>query len=269
MLIKLMRHEFRATGRVMGPVFLLLLAAAVGANVSLRVLFDLDHWLANLVGGLLMAAFVVAIIGVCMAAWILMIYRFYKNLLQDEGYVMLTLPVSIHEHIWTKLIVSAVWFAATILAVGLACLLAFGSIEGIVDFFQGFWSLIRESLHLKASDMAHVMGICVELLALCFIGSCASCLQFYGALAIGHSAASHKLAWSVAAYLVISFVMQLISGILMFPLNHLDLDRYFSQIEGFGAIHLMMWIMIVVAAVYGAVFYVVTCWFMRNRLNLE
>lgn len=269
MLIKLMRHEFRATGRVMGPVFLVLLFTSIGANVSLRVLFDVDHWLANLVGGLLMMAFVFAIIGVCMAAGILMIYRFYKNLLQDEGYVMLTLPVSIHQHIWTKLIVSAVWFAVTLLAVGLACLLAFGSIEGIVDFFQGFWDLMREALHLSAADMAHLAGLLLELLVLCFVSCCASCLHFYGALAMGHSASSHKLAWSVAAYLVTSFLMQLLGGILMFPLNNLNLDRYFDQMEHFAAVHIVMWGIILVSAVYGAIFYVVTCWFMRNRLNLE
>lgn len=269
MLMKLMRHEFRATGRIMGPVFLALLATSIGANVSLRFLFDVDHWLANLVGGLLMVAFVVAIIGVCMAAGILMIYRFYKNLLQDEGYVMLTLPVSIHQHIWTKLIVSAVWFAVTIAAVGLACLLAFGSIEGIVDFFQGFWKLMREALHLSAADMAHLAGVLLELLVLCFVACCASCLHFYGALAMGHSFPGHKLAWSVGAYLVSAFALQLLSGILMFPLSQMNLDWYFDQMEHFAAVHIIMWGMILASAVYGAIFYAVTVWFMRNRLNLE
>ena len=34
MLRKLLKHEFRATGRIMLPLYLVLLATAVGANVS-------------------------------------------------------------------------------------------------------------------------------------------------------------------------------------------------------------------------------------------
>ena len=34
MLRKLMKHELRATGRVMGPLLLLVLVAAVGGNLS-------------------------------------------------------------------------------------------------------------------------------------------------------------------------------------------------------------------------------------------
>lgn len=269
MLMKLMRHEFRATGRIMGPVFLLLLATSIGANVSLRGLMDTDYRLLDLLGGLLVTAFVCAIIGVCIVSGFLMIYRFYKNLLQDEGYVMLTLPVSIHQHIWTKLIVSAVWFAATIAAVIVACAIAFGTIESVMDFFRACWDLLKESLHLRAADVANIIGICAELLVLCFISSCVGCLQFYSALAIGHSAGSHKLGWSVAAYLVISFLLQFLSGALMFPLNRLNLDRYMGEIEGFLAIHIGLWIIIAIVAVYGAIFYAVTVWFMRNRLNLE
>ena len=44
---------------------------------------------------------------------VVMIQRFYKNVLGDEGYLTLTLPVNVHEILWSKLIVSFVWFLAT------------------------------------------------------------------------------------------------------------------------------------------------------------
>lgn len=273
MLMKLFKHEFRATGRIMGPVFLILLATSLGANLSLRVMLDSEYRVLNLLGGLLMMAFVFAIVAAFLVAFILMVQRFYKNLLQDEGYVMLTLPVSIHQHIWTKLTVSAVWFAATILVVILAACIAAFNISVISQLFEGLGDLMVELFHLKPSDISNIMLICAELLVLAFVSSCITCLQFYASLAIGHSAPSHKLAWSVAAYLVISFVMQLISGIGMiflgemrfwnlFPSWHLHMGLY-------GNIHLGLWIMIVIVAVYGAIYYPVTVWFMKHRLNLE
>ena len=121
MLRKLLKHEFRATGRIMLPVIGILLATSVAANLSLRYLLGSNAWFFSMLGILLLTAFGFAIFGVFIVSFILMIQRFYKNLLQDEGYVMLTLPVSIHQHIWSKLIVSSVWFIVTALAVILSC----------------------------------------------------------------------------------------------------------------------------------------------------
>ena len=40
---------------------------------------------------------------------VLMVYRFYKNLMTDEGYLMFTLPVSRSQLIWSKLMVALAW----------------------------------------------------------------------------------------------------------------------------------------------------------------
>ena len=108
MLMKLVKHEFRATGRVMGLLFLVLLAAAVGANFSIQVLNGSSLSLLRILGALVMSAYVMAVIGVCFVCFFLMLQRFYRNLLGDEGYVMFTLPVSVHQHVWSKLMVTAV-----------------------------------------------------------------------------------------------------------------------------------------------------------------
>ncbi len=43
MLMKLMKHEFRATSRIMFPMFLIVLVTAVGANISTRILMEVDN----------------------------------------------------------------------------------------------------------------------------------------------------------------------------------------------------------------------------------
>lgn len=274
MLMKLMKHEFRATGRIMGLVYLLLLAASLGANLSFRVFLDSSHTVLNLLGGILMMAFVFAIIAVFLVAFLLMVQRFYKNLLQDEGYVMLTLPVSIHQHIWTKLTVSAVWFAATFLAVFLASLLSIADVGSVGRFFEGLWELLRDVFHMRPADVTNILIICVELVVLAFVTCCSMCLQIYASLAIGHSAASHKLGWSIGAYLIISFALQLVGGLLMIFANELELWRlipssWHLDLEMYAGIHLGLWMLILLAAVQGIIFYPVTVWFMKHRLNLE
>jgi cytochrome c biogenesis protein CcdA len=86
MLGKLLKHEFRATGRIMGPLYLVLLLLAAGANPSVRVLeSSASGWL-QVLSGLILVAFGIAVAGVCVMSVVLMVNRFRSNLLSDEGY---------------------------------------------------------------------------------------------------------------------------------------------------------------------------------------
>ena len=65
MLRKLMKHEFRATGRVLLPLFGILLLAALAARFSVGFLLETNSWFLNLVGSLLTLAFFLAILARC------------------------------------------------------------------------------------------------------------------------------------------------------------------------------------------------------------
>ena len=272
MLRKLLKHEFRATGRIMLPLFLILLVTSVGANFSTRGLLETDNKFLDVLGVLLVMAYAIAIVGVCVMSMVVMVQRFYKNLLHDEGYVMMTLPVSTHQHIWSKLIVSAVWFALTIVIVCLACLIMAADVTVIGEIVSGFRELFR---HVTAYYALNGTAIAAEFLVMCFVGCCAMCLQFYASLAIGHSFPNHKMAWSVCWFFIIQFAVQFLGGTLIALLDeswfhHLLLgwtDGW--QISGMAAMHLSMFVMILGELVYGAVFYFLTTYFLKRRLNLE
>ena len=274
MLRKLMKHEFRATGRIMLPLFLILLVTAVGANFSVRGMLDTGSRFLNVLGALLVMAFVIAIMGVCVMSMVVMVQRFYKNLLQDEGYVMMTLPVSVHQHIWSKLIVSAVWFALTLVVVCLACLIMAFDVELVQQIAAGFRELFQE-IYRNLSTYYAINGtaIVAEFLVLCFVGCCAMCLQFYAALAIGHSFPNHKMAWSVLSFFAIQFIMQFLGGMGIMLLDeswfHHLLLGWTDNISAMAATHLGMIAMILGEVVVGAIFYVLTTWFLKKRLNLE
>lgn len=272
MLTKLMKHEFRATGRTMLPMYLLLLATAVGANFSTRGLMETEYRILNILGGLLVTAFVVAIFAVCIMSMVVMVQRFYKNLLQDEGYLMMTLPVSVHQHIWSKLIVSAVWFAATVLMVMLACFILGFNVDFLKALGEGFVGIFRD---ITAYYALNGTALVLELLALCFLGCCALCLQFYAALAAGHTRPSHKLAWSVGFFFLFQFAMQFLGGTLVITLDATPLYHWLMELtrdmhmNGMAATHMMMLLLMAVAAFYGAIYYFVTTYCLKKHLNLE
>lgn len=274
MLRKLLKHEFRATGRVMLPMIIILLATSVAANLSLRHLMDSRAWFLTMVGGLLMVAFVIAIIGVCVVAFVLMIQRFYKNLLQDEGYVMLTLPVSIHQHLWSKLIVSAVWFAVTVLAVILACCIAAFDITIIKEILWGLGKIFEELRKVQAYYAINGTAIVVEFIVLSFLSLVSMCLQFYAALAAGHSLPTHKMAWSVVWYFGLQFVFQLAA---VCAIQILDQAGFFEwgifhpniHLDAMAGIHIGMLLITLLTVIHGAIFYGITTFFLKKRLNLE
>lgn len=165
MLSKLIKHEFRATSRIMWPVFLGMLALTALMRFS-QLLLNGEHipWLLQLIGVLLVIGFVMGLGALGLAPLVLSAVRWRDHVLKDEGYLTLTLPVSVHELLASKLIVSAVWYAAAFL-VGLLSLLIAASDwaslryvpENFVDFFTAFFQM-------DASLRGHALLILLELL---------------------------------------------------------------------------------------------------------
>ena len=270
MLRKLIKHEFRATGRIMGPLYLVLLVTALGANFSIRVMDRADNRLLNILSGLVVMAFVAAIVGVCFMSFALMLQRLYRNLLRDEGYIMFTLPASVHQQVWSKLIVSSVWFIATGAAVLLSFLVAAYEAGFVSAFFRGLARVLQE---MTAYYALNGTAVALELAALCFVSCVAFALQFYAAMAVGHSFSNHKMLLSVAFYFGFQFASQIIGTVLLVALadsplvEHLaTLDFHFTAVT---AVHVTICLILAITAVYGAIFYFLTTYFLKTRLNLE
>ena len=264
MLMKLMKHEFRATSRIMLPMFLVVLVTAVGANISARTLMEVDNAFMNTLGVLVLSAFMIAIMAVCVIALLLMIQRFYKNLLQDEGYVMMTLPVSIHQQVWSKLLVSLIWFAATVAVICCAFFVLLFNIEFVIECFNVLGRLLEE--YYVPPEFMQALSVLGDLLLLFIVGTIGECLHIYASMAIGHSFPSHKVVWSVGLYFGIEFAAQFIVGIFMVLFYGFDSFGLVSMIaqNEIGAVHIMLLLAVLGQVVLDAVFYFLTTYFYQQ-----
>lgn len=205
MLGKLIKHEFRATGRVMLPLLAAVLILSPLAGVSI-LSFDRKSFgsAMQIVSSVVLVAFAVSVIAICITSFIIMIRRFYTSLLCDEGYLTFTLPAGTAEIILSKLIVSFVWFVAALLS----CLAGFVIIAVIswsdMDFSE-VKSYIREIKVLAGTG--NLVCYCLEALVCAFLYSCMCCLHFYAAMALGHSFSDHRIFLSVCFYIILSIVM--------------------------------------------------------------
>lgn len=183
---------------------------------------------------------------------------------------MFTLPVSVHEHIWAKLIVSSVWFFATVLAI----IISIGILAYDVHFLHQFMDSIRYLARtVTLPDAMNSLMYCLESLILAFAGCMAFSLQFYAALAVGHSFPNHKMALSVAAFCIFQFISQFAVSMLFIGLDNLSVNffpfNFDFQLSAWAAMHAILLILTCAAVLYGAVFYIITAITLKKRLNLE
>ncbi len=277
MLRKLLKHEFRATGRVMVPLYLLVLLLALltrgigfftvtSVNQSLELHVPVGFNPLDILFGILSFAFIIGLVAVFVVAFALMVLRFRNNLMADEGYVMFTLPVSTHQLVWSKLLVSTVWFlgACVIDVMAFFLLAADGSFLGAL--WQGIGELLSQ---LNAYYLGNGVLLIVELILLVVISCLGNWLTFYAPMSIGHAFAKHKMLLSVVFFFAIQTVVQFISGMALMAGGSIFGENFLAWMTPEQMTHGIMWVGILINAVYGAILYLVTIRMLDRHLNLE
>ena len=120
MLKKLLKHEFRATARTYGGLYLALLAVSVLFGASIRGWNGTNSDAYSTAVGLLSLAYTAVLIGTAVVTVMTIVQRFYGNLLGREGYLMHTLPVTEAQLVGAKLISGTVWSVCSIFTAGLS-----------------------------------------------------------------------------------------------------------------------------------------------------
>ena len=273
MLSKLMKHEFRATARLMLPLYLVVLLLAVGARISVTWLLEASFgvqaidFLLHLLGVLLMIGFGAGLVAAVVVSVVIMILRYRSNLLGDEGYVMFTLPVSTHHLVWSKLLVSTVWFAGAALVDILAVVIVVLNSH----VFQNLGSIISDVIaSFSAYYAANGILLVIELLVLLVLSAFALCLQFYAPLSIGHSFDKHKMLLSVVFFFVIQTASQVVSSLLVAgSLVVVNIGALASGLAPAITLHGTLWASILLSLLLCVVLYIINHLFLSRKLNLE
>ena len=259
MLGKLIKHEFRATGRILLPVYLvMLLTAALVRGFQVLTEQTAGEFMRAL-AVLSVLLFSAAVFGGSILAFVLMIYRFYKNLMTDEGYLMFTLPVSVTQHIFSKAIIAvAMCF--------LSCLVAFLSIL-----------LLSHGINPAAFSFFDLAAVPYVLEGLLWLVLCAfaAVLFIYLCIALGHLAKKHRLLMAFVWYFVLSTAVQIIGMLVMMAGGNVVSESMarsivlFWKSMGSGAVHFVVLILCLVSAAAAAICFAGTRYILTHKLNLE
>ena len=274
MLRKLLKYEFRSTGRIFGLCYIGLFAVAILSRLLTPLRYLPEEaantgWFAGILSDVADFTVILMLAMVCVMTLVLIVQRFWKNLTGDEAYLMHTLPVSPALHIASKLIAALCWCVISMVMCILAILI-FSAVE-----MEFLWEL------MKGLATPAVIPIVLKGLILIISGFAASILQIYAAIMLGHLASKHRVALAVAAYFGISIGINIISSnlLVMFMsyfdgwitwIDNLLQSSLYTPVEAFTTIFDAVFLIGLISnLILGVVFYVITHYLMKTHLNLE
>ena len=209
MLGKLIKYECKAMGRIMIPLYLVMIfVAGIFA-------FNIKHGMSDNAQTLLQRfaiitsfLFFAAVMAVFIVMFILIVQRFYKNLLGTEGYLMFTLPTNTLQQILSKALTAMLW-----ITVGIGAGIAAGFlIVFILSDVPEFLREIESAWKMLVGNKINVVNI-VLAVVLIFLGILESLCKIYASIAIGHQFNSHRLLMSIVAYIAIGIVEMVLTAI--------------------------------------------------------
>lgn len=289
MFSKLCKYEFRSLVRTLGPVYLAVIAVTIintfiglgsitGGNLNQALRGNsVFSGLINILQGVSAFVYFGVMVALAVLTLIIIIQRFYKGLLSDEGYLMFTLPVKPWQLIAAKGSVAFVMSVASMLVALLSILILVCGEVGPATFFselaRGWTALMAELSRWLPLWPLYV----VEFLLLAIVSGLASLYQIYFAMALGHLSGKHRIMMSVVAYVAVSTILNIIFGFSMvFLSNFPPIQRFFDQLNslpfmewGNLFIQLIFLLSLLVGLAQLALFFFGTERILAKRLNLE
>lgn len=265
MLGKLIKHEFYATARMLLPLYAVL---AVFTLLNRFILLSnpfngngIGIW--KVIEGFCVAIYVFLLVAVLVITLVLLVMRFYKNLLGDEGYLMFTLPASPSQLVHAKLLNAlAVLLVSVLVILASLCgaLLDGTTWIALKDSFWAFWHGFNQAFE------GNVVAFWIQIAVVAFLSVTQTILLTYASLSIGQLFNRHRLAASIGAYIALTTALQILMGVMMVVVgtsSGIDWENT-TELPSF-----LLPTIIGVQFVTTSIFYGGTRYILKNKLNLE
>ncbi|HOJ10911.1 MAG TPA: ABC transporter permease [Clostridiales bacterium] len=272
MLGKLFKYEIKASARIFLPLYASLILFAIINNIFIRInnSSNNNQLFMNIMQGISTFAYVFLIISIFVFTLFVMIQRFYKNLLGDEGYLMFTLPVRTGEHIAAKLLASMMWVITSVIMTLFSVML--------IAYNEKFFASFQEAISQILTEINRVFGVngyayIVEFAVFILMVLATNILMIYASISVGQMISKHKLLGSFGAYMGFYLISQFIISIIL-VIGYSAGSRHWTSIENImqnntTIPHFLFAGIMLLNLVFAAAYYTITNLILSRRLNLE
>ena len=278
--VKLIRFEFRSTGRIMLGLYLALIILSLINRVTSEfgMMNTYELTLTSLSSVILMALYVICAGAMLLFTIVMVVIRFWRNLLENQGYLMHTLPVRTRDHIISKMLVAFVWLIVSFLVFLISIWILTWHNVDLTYIGHQFVSFLGEMFAVKGSVLFFILGLVIVIVSIF-----AELLKLYASMAIGQTFREHRILGSIGVYLIINIIESFFeTGILMIlglaghNVNSLNtwitesmfpIDEAGNLTSLYGAV-LAEAIYLVIPVIYFVVYFFLTNHFLGKKLNL-
>ena len=270
MLGKLLKYEFKSTARVFLPLYITILVVAIINSFFINSeLFQIQ--------GLLMTVFVALMIAMFVITVIVIVQRFNKNLLGDEGYLMFTLPVNSTTILFSKYLIALLWtLLSAIVAVVAFFLITSVPIFSEMGFDLNYWiNTIQEYFYLIIGKDFIYYAISLTLLT--FVSYSIFIFTVYLSLSMGQLPLfnKHRNLYSFISFIGINVLFSFIQNLFtsLYFSNNIDqtiISVQNNAIDGFNSfIQDGLFAVLGFNLILLLVLFLGTKFLLDNKLNLE
>ena len=215
MLGKLFKHEWKASIRVYGLLYILAAIFTVAVILYNEVFKNFaegleSKWLQGIlvsIEAILGIGYILVLLAVNILTFIYLIYRFYQTMVCDEAYLTHTLPVVKSVMAFCFQILSII---ITIISV-LSLVMASGEWNAMISEFSHIIQGIKESGFWCGNlAITLILGVLLIIVSWFF-----GIFTYYMCICAGNLFHSHKLLGSVVVYFIFQFVMNILSVLLV------------------------------------------------------
>ncbi len=274
MLGKLIKHEWRAFWKIPAFVSLFLAIFTVFGILALNAkIWAVENPVIQSLSVFVLLFYYIAIIVISFVTVIYTAIRFYRNIYTDEGYLMHTLPVTQKSLIISKLIVSYIWTIITALVIICSIFSLVWTLMSSTGTDVSVWNLLckmYESLSNPdvIAEFKEILGMSpvafiIYTLFACIITPIYSILMIYTSISLGQLFKKHKVLGSVLSYIGIYTALQIIGSIVTAPVMFSAASVEFTSFAP------ILYFSLAEAIVLIIVFFFLTEWIMKKKLNLD
>ena len=266
MLGKLMKYELKSTARILIPLYITLLVFATISKIFIETrITDKLHNFGAIPFFLSVFGYGCTMAAVFIVTFFVIIQRFYKNLLGDEGYLMNTLPVSTLTNITSKISIATFWnIISGFVAILSIIIMAFNP-----DAFSKFSNELFRALSEGYSEFGvQVYIVIIEIIIAILVYLIKFLTMIYASISIGHLFNKHRILSSFGAFIVLNLITTAISSAIGIA-SSIAGKTLFDNIQSLLTIHLFLIFAILFNLIFFIIYFIITNYILKNKLNLE
>ena len=279
MLGKLFKHEWKCTWKVGGMMLLGLVLVSFFGWFS----FQAPMWQSLAEGGsrfswvdifsiLTLIMYVMMLTGINYGLMIYLGVHFYQTMYTDQGYLVHTLPVTKHQILFSKILISGLWIFLVMLTVYLSVgILGVSMISRILPGGYSLSSIWRE-IGMDLGTFIDLLGEelnfdiirwLVIVLLMSLVSPFVTVTILFGAISIGQLFGKHRVLMAILCYIGIMVAVNIVTGII----------RSFATVSGlqsFGNyVNTTMDSTFIINLLLAVGLYFVSWHVTNNRLNMQ